>query len=140
MFEIGLVVLERRFLNFVRVFTLFRQYLGLEKGVALYLNELESPSPKDSLCQVWLKLVYWFLRRFFKNFVNVFSTWSLTIPGCFVSCLVEIDSVVLENFEISTIYFRYLVVISPWNRVWVFIWTNLNPFHSIMLRVKFGWN
>ena len=28
----------------------------MEKGGALYLNKLEFPSPKDALCQVWLKL------------------------------------------------------------------------------------
>ena len=43
---------RRRFLNFVNV---FRNYLPLEKGGALHLNKLESPSPKDALCQVWLK-------------------------------------------------------------------------------------
>jgi hypothetical protein len=28
----------------------------LEKGDPLHLNKLESPLPKDDLCQVWLKL------------------------------------------------------------------------------------
>ena len=28
----------------------------MEKGGVLHLNKLESPSPKDALCQVWLKL------------------------------------------------------------------------------------
>ena len=36
---------------------------SLEKRVALHLNKLESPSPKNVLCQVWLKLTRWFLRR-----------------------------------------------------------------------------
>ena len=44
-------------LNFVNVFYLFHNYLPLEKGVVLHLNILESPLPKDILCQVWLKLV-----------------------------------------------------------------------------------
>ena len=30
------------------------------------LNKLESPSPKDALCQVWLKLAHWFWRRRWK--------------------------------------------------------------------------
>jgi hypothetical protein len=34
----------------------------LEKGYPLLLK-LESPSPKDDLCQVWLELVQWFWRR-----------------------------------------------------------------------------
>ena len=37
---------RRRFLNFVNVFSLFRNYLPLEIGGALNLNKLESPSPK----------------------------------------------------------------------------------------------
>ena len=63
---------EEDFFNSVNVFSLFRNYLPLEKGRTLYLNKLESPSPKDALCQVWLKLAQWFWRRRFFNFVNVF--------------------------------------------------------------------
>ena len=37
-------------------------YLPLKKGWALYLNKLESPSPKDALCQFWLKLAKRFWR------------------------------------------------------------------------------
>jgi hypothetical protein len=43
-------------------FLLFCDYLPLEKGVPLHLKKLESPSPKDELCQVWLKLAQWFCR------------------------------------------------------------------------------
>ena len=63
--------LRRRFFNFVNVFLLFRNYLPLEKGGALHLNKVEYPSPEDALCQVWLKLVQWFWRRRFLNFVNI---------------------------------------------------------------------
>ena len=68
----------RRFLNFVNVFSLFGNYLSLEKGGVLYLNifnNLESPSPEDedALFQVLLKLAEWFWRRRIFNFVNVFS-------------------------------------------------------------------
>ena len=37
--------------------------LPLEKDGALHLNKLESPSPKDALSQVWLKLNQWFWRK-----------------------------------------------------------------------------
>ena len=47
---------RRRFFNFVNVFLQFRNYLHLEKGKALLLIKLEYLSPKDFLCQVWLKL------------------------------------------------------------------------------------
>ena len=43
--------------KFVNVFLLFRNYLPLENGMAFHLNTFESPSPKDALRQVWLKLV-----------------------------------------------------------------------------------
>ena len=53
--------------------------------------------------------------------------------------LVEISPVVLDKkiFLISSIYFRYFIIISPWKRVGPFIWTNLN--HQRLLCAKFGW-
>ena len=39
---------EEDFSNFVNIFSLFLNYLPLEKGGALHLNKLESPSPKDA--------------------------------------------------------------------------------------------
>ena len=41
--------------------------------LVLYLKKLESPSPKDALCQYCLKLAQWFWRIRFLNFDNVFS-------------------------------------------------------------------
>jgi hypothetical protein len=60
---IGLLVLEKKILKMFSVFLLFCDYLSLEKGNPLHLNNLESPSPKDDLFQVWLKLAQWFWRR-----------------------------------------------------------------------------
>ena len=54
---------EKDFFNFVNAFSLFRNYLPLEKGGTLHLNKLESPLPKDALCQFWLKLAQWFWRE-----------------------------------------------------------------------------
>ena len=71
---------EEDFFNFINVFSLFRNYLLLEKGGALHLNKLEFPSPKDALCQVWLKLAQWFWRKRFFNFVNVFSLFRNYLP------------------------------------------------------------
>ena len=99
--------LRRRYLNFVNVFSLFRNYLPLEKGAALHLNKFESPSPKDAFCQVWLKLAQWFWRR------NILNT---------------------------SMYFRYFVIISPWNRTGPFIWRNLNPIYPRMICAKLSWN
>jgi hypothetical protein len=58
---------RRGFLKFFSAFLLFCYYLPLEKSYPLDLNKLESPSPKDDLCQVWLKLAKWFWRRRFLN-------------------------------------------------------------------------
>ena len=38
----------------------------MEKGVTLRLNKFELPSPKDALCQDWLKLAHSFLKRRWK--------------------------------------------------------------------------
>ena len=70
----------RGFFNFINVFWPFQNNLPLEKGGALHLNKLKSPSPKDALCQVWLKLDQGFWKRRFFNFVNVFSLFSNYLP------------------------------------------------------------
>ena len=71
--KIGPAALKTKIL-ICRQFLLFRYYLNLEKGMALYLNILESLSPKGALNQFWLKLAQWFWIRRFLNFVF----------GCFV--------------------------------------------------------
>ena len=38
------------------MFSLLRNLFPFEKGVALHLNKLESPLPKDALCQVLMEL------------------------------------------------------------------------------------
>ena len=38
----------------------------MEMAMVLHLDRLESPLPKDALCQVWLKLAQWFWRRWWK--------------------------------------------------------------------------
>jgi hypothetical protein len=53
----------RKFKKFSSVFLLICCYFSLGMGIALHLNNIESLSPKDDLCQVWLKLAKWFWRR-----------------------------------------------------------------------------
>ena len=48
------------------ILAIFGYYLPFEKAGALHLKKIESPSPKDALCQVWLKLVGWFWCRRWK--------------------------------------------------------------------------
>ena len=81
MVDFGLVVLEKKVLNSVNIFLAFPYYtcIPLEKGGALHLNKLESPSSKDALNQVQLKLAEWFWRRFV-NLVNVFSLFLYYLP------------------------------------------------------------
>jgi hypothetical protein len=64
--DFGLLVLEEKifFLKRFFVFLLFCYHLPFERGLPLSLIKLEFPSPKDDLCQVWLKLALWFWRRF----------------------------------------------------------------------------
>ena len=66
--EIGPVVLEKKIFKFVQCIFAISYLSPLEKVVALYLNKLESPSPKNALYQVWLKLTQWFFRRGFLDF------------------------------------------------------------------------
>ena len=90
--------------------------ISYKKGGSLHLNKLESPSPKNALCQGWLKLAQWSWRRRFFKFVNVFSLLrnylSLEKGGSlhlkklespspkndlYQVCMVEIGPVVLEK-------------------------------------------
>ena len=65
---------------------IFRNYHPLEKGGALHLNKLETPSPKCTLCHIWLKLAQCFWRRGFYNILNIFllfrnySPWKRSGP------------------------------------------------------------
>jgi hypothetical protein len=64
--EFGQLVLEKKiFKKFQCIFTLLL-LSPLGEG-HLHLNKLESSTPKDDLCQVWLKLAQWFWRRRFLN-------------------------------------------------------------------------
>jgi hypothetical protein len=58
----GSVVLKKK-LNDSTSFWYFCYYIPFEKELALYLNNLESPLPKNDLCQVSLKLACWLWRR-----------------------------------------------------------------------------
>ena len=63
---------DEYFLNFVNVFSLFPNYLPLEKVGAIHLNKLESPFHQDLFCHVWFKLAQWFWRRRVLNYNNIY--------------------------------------------------------------------
>jgi hypothetical protein len=112
--KIGLVVLEKMIFKWPTPFLHFCDYLPLKEDLALYLNKLEFPSPKDNLYQVWLNLASWFWRRrFSKVFQCIFTlpslsplgegrspsfvqTWIPFTKGWFVPSLVKTGPVVLE--------------------------------------------
>ena len=69
------------------------------------------------------------------------QTWIPIIQGCFVPILLKLAQCFLEeDVSISSMYFRYFIIISPWKNLAPFIWTNLNPIHPWMCCAKFGWN
>ena len=75
-----LMILEKKTLIFFNhVFFLFCNYLHFEKRATLHLYKLESPSVKNALCQVWLKLDQWFRKRVLKVF-NVFLLFHNNLP------------------------------------------------------------
>ena len=64
--EIGPLVLKKTIFKFCQCIFTISLSSPLEIRGALHLNKLIYPSPKDDLCQVWLKLARWFWRRRWK--------------------------------------------------------------------------
>ena len=73
--EIGPVVPENFFLKFINVFSVLRNNLLLERAWSV-IRTTETPSSKDALCQVWLKLAQWFWRT--RRTCEKFTTTSTT--------------------------------------------------------------
>ena len=69
-----------RFLRVFHLFSLFRNNLPFEKGVALHLDKLESHLPRDTLCQFWLKLAQWFLSKRFLKIVYLYLLLPNDLP------------------------------------------------------------
>ena len=78
--EIGSVILEKKiFFNFINVFSLFRNYLPLEKGRALYLNKTLIPFTQGWFEPVEIGSVVLEKENFW-NFVNVFLPFCNYLP------------------------------------------------------------
>ena len=77
--KIDPVVLEKKIskisLMYCRYFVIISPW---KKGPSF--KQLDSPSPKDALCQVWLKLASGFGEEAFLNFVIVFSLLCSYLP------------------------------------------------------------
>ena len=65
----------RRFLFVVN------EILTLEKGMALHLNKIIFPLPKNALCQVCLSLAQWFLRDNLEMLSMHFQFLTITCLG-----------------------------------------------------------
>jgi hypothetical protein len=74
--DFGQLVLEKIF----SVFSLFCYYFPLERDNPLHLDKLQSPPPKDELCEVWLELPQWFWRKSFLNDPNPFLNFCDYLP------------------------------------------------------------
>ena len=78
LFEIGPVVLEKKIFQILKFVNVFLQYhyLPLEKGWGLHLNNLESPSAKNALFPIWLKLAqqFWRIRWKCEEFTTTMTT------------------------------------------------------------------
>jgi hypothetical protein len=108
-------------------------------------------SPKDDLCQIWLKLVQWFWRRFlndptpFLHFCDyhhfeedlAFSlfeqSWIPFTQGWFVPSLIEFGPVVLKIFFKKISVFFTLSLSSPLGEGWS------PPFAQIWILFSQGW-
>ena len=118
-------------------FSLFLNYLSLEKGRALHLNKLEFPSPKDALCQVWLKLTQWFWRRRWKceklrqcqqQRRTTDKFWSEKLTWAFCSCELKRS----KNISKQLYILKFLLYMVSWCNVWyVCVIIYWNVFFSI---------
>ena len=107
-----------------------------KKVWAFHLNKLESPSPKDALCHVWLK----FYLPLEKNGPSIWTNLNSLHPKMIcVKFGWNWPSGSGEEFLNLSMYFRNFVIISHWKKERIFIWTNLNTIHLRMINAKFGW-
>ena len=77
--EISPLVLEKKIFKFRQCIFPISFYFSLEKGGVLHLNKLESASPNDALCKVWLKLTMLFWSRFL-NFFDIYFLFLGLLP------------------------------------------------------------
>ena len=78
--EFNPVVLEKNMFKILSMYFSYLVIISLGKGHGPSFTKLASPSSMNTLFHVWLTLAYWFLRRRFLNFINVFSLFAYCIP------------------------------------------------------------
>ena len=85
-------------------------YLLFENLIVLNLNKLEFSSPKNTLCQIWLKFVQWF--------------W--------------IRKMIFKFRQLIILFRKYMYL--PLERAGPYFFRNVNFLHSRMLCAKSSWN
>ena len=147
--EIGPLVLELKKLNLVNVFSLFCYFLPLKKDGGPLFEKIKFPSPKNALCQVWLKLVLHMVldKKVLLNFRYFVIISPSEMAGPLIWKKLESSSqknalwqvwLKLAHWLCRKRFFLNFVnlLLSPiWN-----IWTNLNLHHPSILSAKFSWN
>ena len=120
--------LRRWFLNILNRTLLFRYYLPLKKAVALHLNKLESPLPKDVCAKfgwnwpsgsregdflkiLWIQIYYFAITSTWRRaWPFIWTILNSLYPSIFLPSLFEIGPVVLERKAFK--YFEYKFSIS----------------------------
>ena len=127
-------------------------YPPLEEVVTLHFIIFEPPLPKDTLCQVWVKLAKWFLSRRFLKVVDVISLcgYYLHLKKCMALNLNKFEFPLPKNtlfgwnwfsgsgedFQKLSIFFQFLLLSPLRKRARSFIWKKLNPFDPRMFCAK----
>jgi hypothetical protein len=146
--DFGLLVLEKIFQNFQCNITL-SLLSPLENSYPLHFKKIESPSPKDNSCQVWLKLAQWFWRRRFLNDTTHFyifviiSPLKRTWPFIWTNLNSFHPRIICtkfysiwpagsgeDDFSKFPVHFQSIAIISPWKGAIPLPWTNLNPLYQ----------
>ena len=152
---------RRRYLNFVNVFSLFRNYLPLEKDGGPSFEQTWIPFTQGcfvpslvEICQVVLeKKIFFNLSMYFCNFVIISpfqKSWILHLNKFefpFPKDALWQAWLKLAQWFCRRRFFKFVnVILQVRNylpvekRKWTFVWTNLNPLRPRMLCAKFGWN
>ena len=123
------------------------RYFGIFSPFKVWTN-LNPIHPRMPCASIWLKLAEWFWR--IGLFISVFSLYHYII--IYLEEGVDLHSIKLESLPPmvdcwnwlsgkvfkSSMYFRYVVIISPWKREWPLNKPELPP--SKYLCTKLGWN
>ena len=146
-------------INFVNEFLLFFTYLPLEKGWVLHFNKRGSPFFQGCFLPSFVEIGPVVLKmRIYKFCQCIFAILYLSPLGKELNpsfyqlvppSLKDEMSIVWLNWVsgfgeedvlISSRYFHYFVIISPWKKAGPLIWTYFNPLYARMPCAKFGWN